>query len=515
MKNKILSIMAVAYLLPSFMALWLLWAPTASAGVSCTLPFNLQNNTTADATQVMANYNALVTCLGNAAAAGSNNDITALLGLTTPLAPAEGGTSVFIGGAATNASNVYSFTTTLPTSGFALTKGYIVSFTAPSANTAATQLNVAGTGATNFFRQTQTGPSAMLGGEIQPNQVIVAYYDGTQFQCVNCQASAGIQTGTVLDYAGVTAPAGYLLTNGAAVSRTTFANLFAALAVPAVAATTTNTSTSVAVPNSALFQVGWYVGATANITCNAFITAIPDGTHITISSAATGSGSPTLTIGPYQQGDCSTTFNVPNYNGKVLAGVDGTTNITTATIPLISTFTNASAVIAAPNNFVAGQALTFTTTGSLPTNFATLTTYYVISTGLSATQFEVSATPGGSAITAGSAGTGVQSAQVATCPNAASIGDKSAAPNLGCGAQSAIQSQAMLPNVTLSMTSTNTNIPVNASSPTSVTAGGAATPLFGNTVTNLTSTGPLNGGVTQTGTPILTPTSLVQKIIKT
>lgn len=66
-----------------------LWASIASAGVPCTLPFNLQNNTIADATQVMANYNALVTCLGNAAAAGANSDITALFGLTTPLTNAQ------------------------------------------------------------------------------------------------------------------------------------------------------------------------------------------------------------------------------------------------------------------------------------------------------------------------------------------------------------------------------------------------------------------------------------------
>lgn len=514
MKKKIISIMAVAYLLPSFMALWLLWAPTASAGVSCTLPFNLQNNTTADATQVMANYNALVTCLGNAAAAGSNNDITALLGLTTPLAPAEGGTSVFIGGTATNASNVYSFATTLPTSGFALTKGYIVSFIAPSANTAATQLNVAGTGAINFFRQTQTGPSAMLGGEIQPNQVIVAYYDGTEFQCVNCQASAGIQTGTVLDYAGVTAPAGYLLTNGAAVSRTTYANLFSALAVTGVSATA-NGTTSVGVPNSALFQVGWYIGATADITCNSFITAIPDGTHITINAVATGSGSPTLTIGPYQQGDCSTTFNLPNYNGKVLAGVDGTTNITSTPVSLSVGFTNGSAVITGLNNFVAGQALTLTTTGSLPTGFATSTTYYVISTGLSHTQFELAATPGGSAITAGSAGSGSQAAAIPPCPNAASIGDKVAAPNLGCGGQNNILAQAALPNVTLSMTSTNSNVVVNAGEPNTVSGPGGLSPIFGSVITNMTSTGPLNGGVTQTLAPSMGPTSLVQKIIKT
>ena len=49
--------------------LFSLWVTCAAANVPCSLPFNLLNGTTADATQVMANYNALVTCLGNAAIA--------------------------------------------------------------------------------------------------------------------------------------------------------------------------------------------------------------------------------------------------------------------------------------------------------------------------------------------------------------------------------------------------------------------------------------------------------------
>lgn len=72
------------------------------------------------------------------------------------------------------------------------------------------------------------------------------------------------------------------------------------------------------------------------------------------------------------------------------------------------TFTNGQAAIAFNNSFVAGQAVQFTTTGSLPTNFATATTYYVSATGLSSTGFEVAATVGGTPIVAGSAGSGTQ-----------------------------------------------------------------------------------------------------------
>jgi hypothetical protein len=72
-------------------------------------------------------------------------------------------------------------------------------------------------------------------------------------------------------------------------------------------------------------------------------------------------------------------------------------------------FSNGSANIAFTNTFIAGQPVRFKTTGTLPTNFATLTVYYVIATGLSASNIQVSATLGGAAITAGSAGSGVHS----------------------------------------------------------------------------------------------------------
>lgn len=75
-------------------ALGLLVPVQAQAGVPCTLPFTFANGQIADATQVNANYNALVACLNNAAAAGVNFDITTITGLTTPLSTSQGGTSV-------------------------------------------------------------------------------------------------------------------------------------------------------------------------------------------------------------------------------------------------------------------------------------------------------------------------------------------------------------------------------------------------------------------------------------
>lgn len=56
-------------------------------------PFTLLNGQTADATQVMANFNNLLNCANNNLAHNAaNSDITSLSGLTTPLSVAQGGT---------------------------------------------------------------------------------------------------------------------------------------------------------------------------------------------------------------------------------------------------------------------------------------------------------------------------------------------------------------------------------------------------------------------------------------
>ncbi len=74
------------------------------------------------------------------------------------------------------------------------------------------------------------------------------------------------------------------------------------------------------------------------------------------------------------------------------------------------TFTNGSANIGWPTNtLTAGTQVYLKTTGTLPTNFTRATPYFVIATGLSSSNAQISATLGGSAIVAGSAGSGVQS----------------------------------------------------------------------------------------------------------
>jgi hypothetical protein len=166
--------------LAALLGLYFWFVTQAAATITCSLPFTLTNGTTADATQVMANYQALVTCFTQAASAGANNDITSLSGLLTPIGPTVGGSNVFLGGTASASANDYTLATTTPT-GYSNTQGYSVVFKPGASNTGATRLNVNGQGLTNVYKITATGPQPLVGGELVNGQQTVVWYDGTQF----------------------------------------------------------------------------------------------------------------------------------------------------------------------------------------------------------------------------------------------------------------------------------------------------------------------------------------------
>lgn len=194
----------------------------ARAGVTCSLPFQLQNSTTADATQVMANYNALVTCLASAAAAGANNDITSLAALSTPITTAQGGTPVYVGGTSTGSANAQLVSSVSP-SNFSLTAGRQVTFIAGFTSNTVTTLNVASTGTITVFRRTQLGISAAVGGEIVVGHPVTVEYDGTEYVII----SAGPYiVGEIRDFAGTVLPGGWGFADGSCALRATFPDLF-------------------------------------------------------------------------------------------------------------------------------------------------------------------------------------------------------------------------------------------------------------------------------------------------
>lgn len=159
----------------------LLLSSPALAGVPCSLPFTLTNGTLADATQVMANYNALVTCLTNAAAAGANNDITSLTGLTSPILPTQGGSNLFIA-SQSNASVGNSVVLGgLSPTGYANIFGYTVFFVPSLTTTGAVTAAVNGQPALNVLKPSSGGLIPLTGQEIVSGQGAFITFDGVEF----------------------------------------------------------------------------------------------------------------------------------------------------------------------------------------------------------------------------------------------------------------------------------------------------------------------------------------------
>lgn len=108
---------------------------------------------------------------------------------------------------------------------------------------------------------------------------------------------------------------------------------------------------------------------------------------------------------------CNYAVNTPIY--LTTGGVTTANSINTCTGSATVTFSNGSAVITGigtTQGMYAGLPIHFATTGSLPTNFTAGTVYFISSTNLAANTISVSATNGGSVISAGSAGSGTQTA---------------------------------------------------------------------------------------------------------
>jgi hypothetical protein len=80
-------------------------------------------------------------------------------------------------------------------------------------------------------------------------------------------------------------------------------------------------------------------------------------------------------------------------------------------VAAVTSITNASPAVVnyTGHPFVAGDKVVFSTSGALPTGLTAGTVYYVITAGLTANAFQVSATSGGAAINTSSAGSGTHS----------------------------------------------------------------------------------------------------------
>lgn len=186
-------------LVSSFLAILFLAVPAiADTIVTGSYPYVFIPGTTISSSQMNADFDYVKTQVNtNAAKNGVNSSITALLGLTTPLAQTSGGSPIFTvtaGGVGGTANAITISSSTPAVSSFTYTTGNTLLVPIASDNTGATTINVNGLGAVNILRQTSNGLVALARGELQAGQNAILYYDGTQFQLINRYPLFGLAT---------------------------------------------------------------------------------------------------------------------------------------------------------------------------------------------------------------------------------------------------------------------------------------------------------------------------------
>ena len=209
--KKLFSALAIGFALMGGAALAVIISPN---------PFTLLNGQTADANQVMSNFNNILTGVNtNAAHNGSNSDITALTGLTTPIPYSEGGTGTNTstpvipwskgnGSTGDAQSAIYS-----PANG-ALFDGLILGLRVSGTNATATP-TFSPDGLTTHVI-TKSGGASLAAGDLKPAGEVLLRYNlaSTEWEFLNPPVPSNVVQTTRV----ISTPAGSGLAGGGALS---------------------------------------------------------------------------------------------------------------------------------------------------------------------------------------------------------------------------------------------------------------------------------------------------------
>lgn len=221
--------------------------------------------------------------------------------------------------ASTGSANAYVVTPAQALTAYVTGERY--SFRANFTNTGTATLNLSALGAKAIKKMTAAGKADLASGDIQSGQPVTVEYDGTDMVMVTPAVMDTIQPGTISPYSGFRAPPGWLFAYGQAISRTTYAALYAALTEVQIGALTSASTSVTGLLDTSILGVGMKVEGTG-IPAGATIATIVSATSITLSAAATATGMQSLRFFAHGNGDGLTTFNAPDMRGRVAAGRD-------------------------------------------------------------------------------------------------------------------------------------------------------------------------------------------------
>lgn len=128
----------------------------------------------------------------------------------------------------------------------------------------------------------------------------------------------GLSVGSVLPWSGLIPPSNYQLAYGQAISRTTFSSLLNAITYTTSITCTGGSATITNISDTSQLAVGAKLEASCLLAAGTVISKTSN--SVTLNVTANVSLTTTSTFFPYGNGDGSTTFNVPDLRGYVIAG---------------------------------------------------------------------------------------------------------------------------------------------------------------------------------------------------
>lgn len=134
--------------------------------------------------------------------------------------------------------------------------------------------------------------------------------------------ATGVPTGTVIDFAGVTPPSGYLKCDGSAVVRSTYVSLKSEITFTQNGTTTNTLATISGLTSTADMFAGMPLEGTG-ITTGTTILSVDGPNDITMNAPATASATVPITFYPWGAGNGTTTFNVPDLRRMTTIGEGG------------------------------------------------------------------------------------------------------------------------------------------------------------------------------------------------
>lgn len=107
------------------------------------------------------------------------------------------------------------------------------------------------------------------------------------------------------------APSGWLELDGTDISRTTYSGLWAAVTIQQSGTRSSGSPVITGLSSTTNMKVGYYVGG-SGFAVGTIILTVDSSSQITVSNNASSSGSATVIVSPWQQGNGSSTFTLPD-----------------------------------------------------------------------------------------------------------------------------------------------------------------------------------------------------------